>query len=143
MAVWCIIWVLLPTTHTHTPHVSQSHTQRERERGSHLGQHISHHSPTLILRHVRQLRPREGVVEVVFHLIVLGETEQVTVLHVQQILGLNGEDNTLAHFLHTQRECAHPRTPNVHGYSLSLSLSLSRNSERSKCERVQLVVLFN
>uniref|UniRef100_A0A8C5TUL2 TSYL2 protein n=1 Tax=Malurus cyaneus samueli TaxID=2593467 RepID=A0A8C5TUL2_9PASS len=36
------------------------------------------------------LRPREAVVEVIFHLVVLGQAEQVAVLHVHQVLGLPG-----------------------------------------------------
>ena len=55
----------------------------------HLGEDVAHNSSSLVLSDVRQLWPRERVVEVVFHLVVLWQTQQVAVLHVQQVLRLH------------------------------------------------------
>lgn len=55
----------------------------------HLGEDVAHNSSSLVLSDVRQLGPREGVVEVVFHLVILRQTQQVAVLHVQQVLRLH------------------------------------------------------
>lgn len=38
--------------------------------------------------HSSYLRPREAMVEVILHLVVFGQAEQVAVLHVHQVLGL-------------------------------------------------------
>lgn len=35
------------------------------------------------------LRPGETVVKIIFHLVILGQAEQVAVLHVHQVLGLS------------------------------------------------------
>ena len=89
--MWCIIWILFP---------APRERERERERGSsgwsfrarsssHFGQHITNDSPSLVLGHIRELGPGEGVVEIVLHLVVLWQTEQVAVLHVQQVLRLH------------------------------------------------------
>jgi len=42
---------------------------------SHFGQDVTDNSSLLILCHVGQLRPGEGVVEIVLHLVVLGQTQ--------------------------------------------------------------------
>ena len=55
---------------------------------SHFGQHVAHHSAAVVLGNVGELGPGEGVVEVVLHLIVLWKTQQIAVLHVQQVLRL-------------------------------------------------------
>ena len=44
-----------------------------------LGQHVAH-DLAVALRHVQQLGPRERVVQVIFHLVVLGEAHQIAVL---------------------------------------------------------------
>lgn len=52
----------------------------------HFGQDVPHSLPVLIFSDVRELGPGEAVVEVVFHLVVLWQAEEVAVLHVQQVL---------------------------------------------------------
>ena len=57
----------------------------------HLGEDIANDLASIVLGHVRELRPGEGVVEVVLHLVVLRQTQQVAVLHVQQVFRLDTE----------------------------------------------------
>ena len=59
-----------------------------------------HSTCLMILSDIGELRPREQVVEVVFHLVVLGQTHQIRVLRVDQIL--------------------HCRTPDIHSSLLLL-----------------------
>ena len=55
---------------------------------SHLGKYVSHDLSRLVLGAVRELGPGQRVVEVVLHLVVLRQAEEVAVLHVQQVFGL-------------------------------------------------------
>jgi len=48
----------------------------------HFGQDVPHNLPVLILCDVRELGPGKAVVEVVFHLVVLRQAQQIAVLHV-------------------------------------------------------------
>ncbi|EZA60281.1 hypothetical protein X777_13370 [Ooceraea biroi] len=52
----------------------------------HLGEHVAHYSPLLVLRYVAQLWPRESVIEIILHLIIFRQALQITVLYVQQVL---------------------------------------------------------
>ena len=54
----------------------------------HLGQHVADDPAPLVLCNVGELGPREGVVEVVLHLVVLRQAQQVAVLHVEQVFRL-------------------------------------------------------
>ena len=54
----------------------------------HLGKHISHDTSLLVLSNIGELRPGQGMIKVVLHLVVLRQAEQVTMLHVQQVLRL-------------------------------------------------------
>ena len=40
-----------------------------------------------VLGDEEQLRPREDVVEVVLHLVVLGQAREVAVLHLEEVVG--------------------------------------------------------
>lgn len=53
----------------------------------HLGQVIAHNLAILILSNVGELGPREAMIEVVLHLGVLGQAEQVAVPHGHQGMG--------------------------------------------------------
>lgn len=52
----------------------------------HLGQHVANDATIVVLCHVEKLWPREDVVEVVLHLVVLREAEQIAGLHGQQVV---------------------------------------------------------
>ena len=52
----------------------------------HFCQHIAHDLPRVVFGHVQQLGPRKYVIHVVLELVVLGEAEQVAVLHLQQVI---------------------------------------------------------
>jgi hypothetical protein len=52
----------------------------------HLGQNISHDLASVVLCHEQKLRPREEMVQVVLHLVVLWEAHQIARLHSQQVL---------------------------------------------------------
>ncbi len=54
----------------------------------HLGQDVADNVAGAVLGDVAELRPREAVVHVVLHLVVLRQAEQIAMLHVHQILGL-------------------------------------------------------
>ena len=54
----------------------------------HFGEYVADYFAGLVLGHERELRPRQTVIHVVLHLVVLGQTQEVTVLHVHQIVGL-------------------------------------------------------
>lgn len=45
---------------------------------------------------VTDLRPGQSVIEIVFHLVVFWETEQVTVLHVHEVLRLQRKKETVS-----------------------------------------------
>lgn len=64
----------------------------KRTAGSHLGKDVADDLAVVIFGHVRQLRPREAMVEVVLQLVVLGKAQQVAVLHVDQIFRLENGD---------------------------------------------------
>ena len=50
----------------------------------HLREDVPDHLAAVV-SHVQDLRPREEVVEVVLHLVVLGQAQQVTRLHRRQV----------------------------------------------------------
>lgn len=52
----------------------------------HLGQDIADNLAVVILGDVQELRPWEDVVEVVLHLIILRQAEEIASLHRQQIV---------------------------------------------------------
>lgn len=52
----------------------------------HLGQNVADNLAVVVLGDVEELRPRENVVEVVLHLIILGQAEEIARLHRQQII---------------------------------------------------------
>lgn len=52
----------------------------------HLREHVADDPAAVILRHEQQLRPRQHVVEVVLHLVVLRQAHQVARLHRQQVV---------------------------------------------------------
>ena len=54
----------------------------------HFSKNISHDASTLILSHIGELGPAQCMVEIVLHLIILRQAEQVTVLHIEQIFRL-------------------------------------------------------
>ena len=45
----------------------------------------------LIFSYITELRPRKTVIEVVFHLIILRQAQQVAVLHIHQIIRLQAK----------------------------------------------------
>ena len=49
--------------------------------------------PILIFCHIGELRPRQGMVEVVLHLVVLRQAEQVTMLHLHKVINLLSNEN--------------------------------------------------
>lgn len=53
----------------------------------HFSQDVAHNLPILILSNVRKLGPREAMIEIVLHLVVLRQAEKVAVLHVHQVFG--------------------------------------------------------
>ena len=53
----------------------------------HLRQHVADDLLLGVLGDVEQLRPREAVVEVVLHLVVLGQAREVAVLHLEEVVG--------------------------------------------------------
>ena len=73
----------------------------------HLGEDVADDAAVVVLGDVEELRPREDVVEVVLHLVVLWQAEQVARLHRQQVIhrGLPYAHHTHSlHFApHTQR----------------------------------------
>ena len=58
----------------------------------HLGEDVADDLLLTVLGDVEQLRPREAVVKVVLHLVVLGEAHQVAVLHLPDVLQGGGAD---------------------------------------------------
>lgn len=54
----------------------------------HLGKDVANDAPLVVLGNIGELGPGKGMVEIVLHLIVLRKTEEVAVLHVQQVLRL-------------------------------------------------------
>lgn len=52
----------------------------------HFGQNIADDFSVVILGDVEELRPRQNMVEIVLHLIILREAEQIACLHRQQIV---------------------------------------------------------
>lgn len=46
---------------------------------------LTYYVALFILGHVTELRPRQAVIEIIFHLIVLRQAQQVAVLHVHKI----------------------------------------------------------
>lgn len=52
----------------------------------HLGENVSDDFASVVLGDVKELGPRKNVIEVVFHLIVLGETQKIARLHRQKIV---------------------------------------------------------
>lgn len=52
----------------------------------HFGQDVAHNLPVLVLGDIRELGPRKAVVEIIFHLVVLGKAKEVAVLHVHQVV---------------------------------------------------------
>ena len=53
----------------------------------HFSQDVSHNLPIFILSNLRKLGPREAMIEIVLHLVVLRQAEKVAVLHVRQVFG--------------------------------------------------------
>lgn len=104
------------------------------ESTSHFGKDISDNLSTVIFSHIGELGPGQGVVEVVFHLVVLGQAEEVTVLHVEEILGLLVRDSeheeccTLFQYMTDSYGCV----PDVHGGPLLRECALF-GITRSKC----------
>ena len=49
----------------------------------HLGEHVADDLALAVLSDIEQLRPRERVVKIVFHLVVFGEAREVAVLHLK------------------------------------------------------------
>ena len=58
----------------------------------HFGQNVSHNSSTFVFCYIRELWPGKSVVKIVLHLVVLRQAQQITVLHVEEILGLRDKD---------------------------------------------------
>lgn len=54
----------------------------------HFGQDISNNLSVVIFSHIGELGPGQCMVEIILHLIVLWQTEQIAILHVEQILRL-------------------------------------------------------
>lgn len=52
----------------------------------HLGQDVADDAAAVVLGDIEELRPREDVVEVVLHLVVLRQAQQVAGLHRQQVV---------------------------------------------------------
>jgi len=52
----------------------------------HLGEHVAHDAAAVVLGDEEELRPRQHVVEVVLHLVVLRQAHQVARLHRQQVV---------------------------------------------------------
>lgn len=52
----------------------------------HLGEHVTDDLTVVVLGDVEKLRPREYVVQIVLHLVVLRQTEQITRLHRQKVV---------------------------------------------------------
>ena len=52
----------------------------------HLGQHIPHNPLPMVLRHIQQLRPRQNMVKIVLHLVVLREAPEVGGLHLEEVV---------------------------------------------------------
>ena len=50
------------------------------------GQDVSDDAPVEVLRDPEELRPRQEVVEVVLHLVVLGEAPEVALLHLDEVV---------------------------------------------------------
>ena len=55
----------------------------------HFRQDVAHNLPILVLSDERELGPGKTMVEIIFHLIVLGKAEEVAVLHVHQVAWLS------------------------------------------------------
>ncbi|CAA7398884.1 unnamed protein product [Spirodela intermedia] len=100
----------------------------------HLRENVSDDLAAIVLRDVEKLRPRQDVIEVVLHLVVLRQAHQVAGLHRQQVVHRRLTD---AHHL------ALPSFPSERNPSrklasfprhLSLSLSLSSLPENSSFE---------
>jgi len=54
----------------------------------HLGQDIAHNAALVVLGHVTELRPGKSMIEVVLHLVVLGQAQQIAVLLLKTILNV-------------------------------------------------------
>lgn len=54
--------------------------------GAHFCQDVADDLVLRVLRDEEELRPREAVVEVVLHLVVLGEAREVAVLHLEEVI---------------------------------------------------------
>lgn len=54
----------------------------------HLGKHISYDTFLFVLSNIGELRPGQRMIEVVLHLVVFRQAEEITVLHVQQVFRL-------------------------------------------------------
>ena len=58
----------------------------------HLGEDVADDAAVVVLGDVEKLRPREDVVEVVLHLVVLGKAHEVAGLHREQIVHRRSPD---------------------------------------------------
>lgn len=58
----------------------------------HLGEDVADDLGVVVLGNEEELRPREDVVEVVLHLVVLGEAEEVAGLHRQEVVHRRSPD---------------------------------------------------
>ena len=54
---------------------------RKKKNNIHLCKHVTHDFAIVVFTHVEKLRPGQHVIEVIFHLIVLGQAHQVAGLH--------------------------------------------------------------
>ena len=52
----------------------------------HLRQHVADDPAVVVLGHVEQLRPREDVVQIVLHLVIFRQAEQIARLHRQEVV---------------------------------------------------------
>ncbi len=52
----------------------------------HFWENISNDFPPSILSNIQQLRPRENMVKVIFHLVVFWKTWQIAILHLQKVI---------------------------------------------------------
>ncbi len=64
---------------------------RSKKTSKHFSQDVTNNSSFVVFGNIWQLGPRQAVINIIFHLVVLGETRQITLLHLWQIQNLSCE----------------------------------------------------